>query len=120
MDSDRKAEDTQDSKGDQEASKFRVSIRVEGEPGSFQFTCTDCRFERSRKTILVIRDPTNALEHTLKHGDYCDDTHPQYLAILGKLEAIILNAQEQESVIEVKLKKLGEDIKNKYISGRSY
>jgi len=65
-------------------------------------------------------DPVQALEHSLKHGDYCDATHPQYLAILGKLEAIILNAQEQESVREVKLKKLGEDIKNKYISGRSY
>lgn len=88
---------------------------------TFRYTCKDCRFSLlMRDGSFKTSDPVQALEHSLKHGDYCDATHPQYLAILGKLEAIILNAQEQESVREVKLKKLGEDIKNKYISGRSY
>ena len=94
MDRNREIQDIKDTK---EESKLRCSIRVEGmQVNTFQFTCTDCRFERPRKTTLVIRDPTNALEHTLKHGDYCDTTHPQYLAILGKLEEIILFTQKEE------------------------
>lgn len=63
---------------------------------TFQYTCHGCRFKHGNKGNAIFTDPMNALEHTLKHGDYCDTTHPQYLAILGKLEEIILNTQKEE------------------------
>jgi len=65
---------------------------------TFRFTCHECRFlGTGKRGMMHTCVPMTALEHTLKHGDYCDATHPQYLAILGKLESIILNAQEQEA-----------------------
>ena len=119
MDTERESKADQ---GSQEEPKFKCSIRIEGmQVNTFLYACKDCRFSLlMRDGSFKTSDPVQALEHTLKHGDYCDATHPQYLAILGKLEEIILNAQERESIREAKLKELGEYIENKLYSGRSY